>query len=124
MLVVNATNIGSNLSGIGRYSLGISEFLFKYWKHPLELILNSRGSVYFNKYISDNRIKTKIKLMSPDSGFKGHLLRLLYSNKLSFSNPNYFLSTTSQLEGSLFSKRQIIAVQDCTPYVFPEDHKK
>jgi len=62
--------------------------------------------------------------MSPDHGFRGHLLRLLYSNKLSFSNSNDILFTTSQLEGSLFNKRQIISVQDCIPYVFPKYHKK
>jgi len=49
MLIVNATNIGRNLSGIGRYSLGISEFLLKHWEHPLELILNARGSVHFEE---------------------------------------------------------------------------
>jgi len=123
-MIVNATNIGRNLSGIGRYSLCISEFLLKHWEHPLELILNTRGSVHFNNYTSDNRIKIKTGLMSPDYGFRGHLLRLLYSNKLSFSNPNDILFTTSQLEGSLFNKRQIIAVQDCIPYVFPKYHKK
>ena len=123
-MIVNATNIGRNLSGIGRYSLCISEFLLKHWEHPLELILNTRGSVHFKKYAGDNRVKIKTGLMSPDYGFKGHLLRLLYSNKLSFSNPNDILFTTSQLEGSLFNKRQIIAVQDCIPYVFPKYHKK
>jgi len=123
-MIVNATNIGHNLSGIGRYSLCISEFLLKHWKHPLELILNARGSVHFNKYTNDNRIKIKTGLMSPDYGFRGHLLRLLYSNKLSFSNSNDILFTTSQLEGSLFNKRQIISVQDCIPYVFPKYHKR
>jgi len=49
MLIVNATNIGRNLSGIGRYSLGISEFLLKHWEHPLELILNARGSIHFEE---------------------------------------------------------------------------
>jgi len=34
-MIVNATNIGPNLSGIGRYSLCISEFLLKHWEHPL-----------------------------------------------------------------------------------------
>jgi len=123
-MIVNATNIGRNLSGIGRYSLCISEFLLKHWNHPLELILNARGSAHFNKYASDNRVTIKTGLMSPDYGFRGHLLRLLYSNKLSFSNPNDILFTTSQLEGSLFNKRQIIAVQDCIPYVFPKYYKK
>jgi len=123
-MIVNATNIGRNLSGIGRYSLCISEFLLKHWEHPLNLIINARGSVHFNKYTNDNRIKIKTGLMSPDHGFRGHLLRLLYSNKLSFSNSNDILFTTSQLEGSLFNKKQIIAVQDCIPYVFPKYHKK
>jgi glycosyltransferase involved in cell wall biosynthesis len=123
-MIVNATNVGRNLSGIGRYSLCISKFLSKHWELPLELILNNQGSAHFNKYASDSRVKIKTGLMSPDYGFKGHLLRLLHSNKLSFSNPNDILFTTSQLEGSLFSKRQIIAVQDCIPYVFPQYHKK
>ena len=123
-MIVNATNIGRNLSGIGRYSLCISEFLLKHWEHPLDLIINAQGSVHFNKYANDNRIKIKTGLMSPDYGFRGHLLRLLYSNKLSFSHSNDILFTTSQLEGSLFNKRQIISVQDCIPYVFPKHFKK
>ena len=123
-MIVNATNIGRNLSGIGRYSLGISEFLLKHWEHPLELILNARGSVHFNQYKNDQRIKIKTGLMSPDYGIKGHFLRLLYSNKLSFSNSNDILFTTSQLEGSFFHKRQILVVHDCLPYVFPEYHKR
>ena len=123
-MIVNATNIGCNLSGIGRYSHCISEFLLNHWKHPLDLIINARGSVHFNNYKNDNRIQIKTGLMSPDHGFRGHLLRLLYSNKLSFSNPNDILFATSQLEGSLFNKRQIISIQDCIPYVFPEYYKR
>jgi len=123
MLIINATNIGNNLSGIGRYSLCISEFLLKHWEHPLDLIINARGEIHFNKYASDSRVKIKTGLMSPDYGFRGHLVRLLYSNKLSFSNSNDILFTTSQLEGLFFHKRQILAVHDCLPYVFPEYYK-
>jgi len=113
-MIINATHIGERLDGIGRFSLKIAKFFL----NTHRVIINENAQIHFSK----DELKKLIivsKKISPDYGFKAHLLRLMYTNKL---KGNIF--NLSQLEISLWNKNQIIVVHDIIPLLFPEYHKK
>jgi glycosyltransferase involved in cell wall biosynthesis len=62
--------------------------------------------------------------MSPDHGFKGHFIRLLFSNYLGLKHRHSVLWVTGQLEAILLRKNQIITVHDIIPLLFKKLHKK
>jgi glycosyltransferase involved in cell wall biosynthesis len=62
--------------------------------------------------------------MSPDHGFKGHFIRLLFSNYLGLKHRHSVLWVTGQLEAILMRKDQIITVHDIIPLLFRKLHKK
>jgi glycosyltransferase involved in cell wall biosynthesis len=72
--------------------------------------------------------KTKIivvnSAVSPDRGFKGHLLRLLLINRVAVQKPNELIFNTSQLEGCLYHSKQIITVHDLIPLIYRQHFKK
>lgn len=123
-MIINATNIGENLTGIGRYSLSISLYFLEHWDYPFQLFINNRASVHFKEVQNKNKIKLVSGYISPDLGFKGHLPRLLWVNKLSLQNQKEVIFNTSQLEGCLYHKKQIITVHDLIPLIFPRQHPR
>jgi len=123
-MIINATNAGSRLSGIGKYSLSLSQYFLQYWNYPFKLFVNSRGIMHLKNLKDESRIKLVNRCVSPDYGFNGHLLRLLWTNKLSLQDQNDIIFNTSQLEGCLYHKRQIITVHDLIPLIFQQYHKK
>jgi len=123
-MLINATNIGQNLTGLGKYSLYLVKFLLnnKQMDAPdngeIKIYINTNASVHFNR----NELKKLhliSKYVSPDYGLKGHLLRLLWTQTI--TEPVFNLS---QLEPCLFNKNQIITVHDLIPLNFPEQYKK
>jgi len=113
-MIINASHIGERLDGIGRFSLKIAKFFLNTYK----VIINENAKIYFN----NDELKKLIivsKHISPDYGFKAHLLRLFYTNTL---KGNIF--NLSQLEISLWNKNQIVVVHDIIPLLLPEYHKK
>lgn len=123
-IIINATNIGKNLFGIGRYSLSLCRYFLAYWNHPFEIYINRHALVHFEKIKNKKGIKIVKGYISPDFGFKGHLPRLLWTNKLCFQNQKRVVFNTSQLEGCIYHKKQIITVHDLIPLLFPQHHKK
>ena len=123
-MIINATNIGRNISGIGRYSLSISLYFLEYWDYPFQIFINKHALVHFEKAKNKHKIKVLSGAISPDFGFRGHLLRLLWANKLSLQNQKSLIFNTSPLEGSLYHKKQIITVHDIIPLIFPLHHKR
>jgi len=126
-VIINATNIGYKFHGIGVYSLNILR----------ELILLSTDLnfiVYLNKSCKqhieeinfpDNFIlKWVSSIISPDKNFKGHILRLIYSNFLSIKYWKYLLFNTSQLEINFFRRNQVVTIHDVIPLLFKEYHRK
>ena len=117
-MILNATNIGKKLGGIGVYTLQLAKYI---------LDNNIDCKIYINQnaieHFSDNQ-KSKLNVlsssMSPDYGFKGHIRRLFQTQKLNGD----FLFNTSQLEINLFNKNQYITVHDLIPLHFPKLHKK
>jgi len=123
-MLINATNIGTTLSGISRYSLRLSLYLLQNWDYPFKLAVNIDGLSHFKDFRHDKRILVCPASLSPNLGFKGNFLRLLWANKMSIATPHKLVFNTSQMEGCLIGKSQIIAIHDCIPYLFPDLHKK
>lgn len=123
-MIINATNIGQRLTGIERYSFSLSLYFIEHWNYPLQLFINKCALAHFEKIKSNPKIKVVGESISPDFGFRGHLLRLLWSNKVGIQNPKELIFNTSQLEGCLLHKKQIITVHDLIPFIFRQHYKK
>lgn len=126
-IVINATNIGYKLNGIGIYTLNIIKKLSKLSTNDTFIIyLNKSCKPHLNNfYFPPNfRMKWVSKFISPDKKFFGHLLRLIYSNVVSIRHFNCLQFNTSPLEVCFFSKNQIVTVHDVIPLLFKEYHKK
>jgi glycosyltransferase involved in cell wall biosynthesis len=126
-IIINATNIGFKFNGIGIYSLNILRELTKL-KTRLNFI------VYLNKSCKEHIAGIKFpenftliwvsSIISPDRNFNGHLLRLIYSNFLSFKHRDMLMFNTSQLEINFFRKNQVVTIHDVIPLLFKSYHIK
>jgi len=126
-VIINATNIGYKYHGIGVYSLNILKELTR-------LSTDLNFIVYLNKSCEphikeinfpDNfMVKWVSSIISPDKNFKGHILRLMYSNYLSVKYWKYLLFNTSQCEINFFRKNQVVTIHDVIPLLFKEYHRK
>ncbi len=123
-MIINATNIGQRLTGIERYSLSLSLYFIEHWNYPFQLFINRSALAHFERVKNNRKIKVVDESISPDFGFRGHLLRLLWSNKLGLQNPKELIFNASQLEGCLLHKKQIITVHDLIPLISPRYHKR
>jgi glycosyltransferase involved in cell wall biosynthesis len=121
MVTINAMNIGVKLDGLGRYSFEIAKRLIK---NDLvsKVVINRKAVTYFldELRIYKNKICVVPSFVSPDYGFKGHLLRLLYTNALRED----ILFNTSQIELNFWKKKQIITIHDLTPLLFSQGRSK
>lgn len=126
-IIINATNIGKKFQGLGVYSFNIICELS-------HLNSNLNFIVYLNKscrdlfkyvYFPDNfELRWVSALISPDLNFKGHLLRLFYSNFLSLRFRKFHIFNTSQMEINFFRSRQLVTVHDIIPLLFRKYHRK
>ncbi|OGP55705.1 MAG: hypothetical protein A2Y65_03065 [Deltaproteobacteria bacterium RBG_13_52_11] len=123
-MIINATNIGQRLTGIGRYPLALSLYFLEHWDYPFQLFINKRALVHFAKIEKKYKIRLVEGNISPDFGFRGNLLRLLWSNKLGLQNQKELIFNASQMEGCFLHEKQIITVHDLIPIIFPRYHKK
>jgi glycosyltransferase involved in cell wall biosynthesis len=126
-VVINATNIGLQLNGIGTYTLNIIKELAKLETNINFIIyLNRSCKVYLDKLsFPDNfSLKWVTGWTSPDKKFFGHLLRLVYSNYLAIKHPLFLQFNTSPLEICFFKSNQIVMVHDIIPLLFKQYHKK
>lgn len=126
-VILNVTNIGSRLSGIGIYSLRLLRE-FMQMKTPVHFIvyLNETARLHFQgvHFPENFTVHWVSGLLSPDYGFRGHLLRLLYANFLSLRHPGVLIFNTSQLVVNFFRSRQIITIHDVIPLLFRRFHRK
>ncbi len=121
-MIINATCIGSRLTGLGRYSFSLSRRFLSGWDRPFRLYINEKAKIHFEDVKTDGRLRLASGALSPDFGFRGHLLRLMWTNIL-LRKSNEVVFNMSQLEASALG-RQILAVHDLIPVLFPEFHKK
>src|SRR3970040_270021 len=89
VVVVNATNLGSILDGIGIYTLNIvRELAHTRTSHSFILYMNRTAQVHFQDtpfppHCAVHWVSAKL---SPDHGFRGHLLRLVYAHLLALKH--------------------------------------
>ncbi len=127
IVIVNATNLGKFLDGIGIYTLNLLRELS-------HLNTSVRFVIYVNRtceeHLEEVHFSSHCTLrwvsghLSPDHRFKGHLLRLLYANYLALKHRGELIFATSQLEAILFKSNQIITIHDVIPLLFKKCHKK
>jgi len=126
-VLINATNIGYKMNGIGNYSLNLI-------KHFTKLNTQIDFIVYFNEsgrthiknisFPENFEVRWVNKWMSPDNKFLGHLLRLIYSNYLALKHIRLLQFNTSPLEICFFKSNQVVTVHDVIPILFKKLHKK
>ena len=123
VIVINATNIGKTLSGIGVYTLSlIRELIHLKPNFNIILILNRNSKHHFQQFDFSNTFKViwVSRYISPEFGFFGHLLRLIYSNIISLRYLKFVLFNTSQLEAAFFRPRQILTIHDIIPLIYKQ----
>jgi glycosyltransferase involved in cell wall biosynthesis len=126
-VIINATNIGYKFHGIGVYSLNILKELTRLDTDLIFIVYLNKSCKQHIEEINfpDNFIvKWVSSIISPDKNFKGHILRLLYSNYLSIKHWKYLLFNTSQLEINFFRRNQVVTIHDVIPLLFKEYHRK
>jgi glycosyltransferase involved in cell wall biosynthesis len=126
-LIINATNIGNKMNGIGNYTLNLIKQLVRLDSRVNFVIyLNKSCKVHIENITFPNNFKVRwvTGLFSPDKKFIGHLLRLFYSNYLAFKHFNSLQFNTSPLEVCFFKPNQIVTVHDVIPILFKKYHKK
>jgi glycosyltransferase involved in cell wall biosynthesis len=126
-LVVNATNLGQFLDGIGVYTLNILRQLSRLRTHTHFIIYVNRIAKAHLKDItfpSNCDVRWVSGRISPDHRFKGHLLRLLFSNYLALRHFRTPVFAMSQLEAMFFKKKQVITIHDVIPLLFKRCHEK
>lgn len=127
VVVVNATNLGSILDGIGIYTMNIVRGLVHTrTSHSFILYMNRTAQVHFQDthFPAHCTVHWVSARLSPDHGFRGHLLRLVYANYLGMKHWRHLLFGTSQLEAVLFRRNQVLMIHDLIPFLFKSCHKK
>jgi len=126
-VVINATNIGSILDGIGTYGLNILRELGRLnTDHRFIVYLNTTARQHFmDMELPVNfSVRWVWPLMSPDFGFRGHLIRLIFANLLGLTLRKALLFNISQLEAVFFRSHQILTIHDLIPLLFKKCHRK
>lgn len=126
-IIINATNIGRQPDGIGVYTLSLLKALVRLDTPIRFTVLLNRNAEQHIRQITfpwNFSIKWTTRHVSPDYGFRGHLLRLIYSNLISLMYRKPLIFNTSQLEAIFFRSAQVITVHDAIPLLFRESHKK
>jgi glycosyltransferase involved in cell wall biosynthesis len=126
-IVVNATNLGAFLDGIGTYTLNVVRQLVNIpSENKFVIYVNRRGASHLEGLNLPENVKIVrvTGFMSPDHSFPGHLLRLVFANYLGCRHPRRLLFGTSQLESVLFRRNQVVTIHDIIPLQFKELHKR
>ena len=126
-VVINATNIGRYPDGIGVYVLNLLRELTQLETDLRFIVYCNRASaphVRPIRFPGNCELRWVTAALSPDHGFPGHLLRLLYSQLLGLRHRRSTIFITGQLEAVLWRRNQIITVHDIIPLLFPRLHRK
>lgn len=126
-IIINATNLGKYIDGLGVYTLNILRELSR-METPLRFIIyvNKSCREHLQGIVFSDRCELRWvnKIVSPDYRFRGHFFRLLYSNYLSLKYPRSLMFVATQLEAVFGRSNQIIMIHDIIPLLFRKSHKK
>ncbi len=126
-ILLNATNIGERLNGLSVYTLSLLKEFVKLDKENEYLVIFNKAAkahALSIEFPPNYKVKLVSKIVSPDYGTKGHLLRLLYANYLGLRYRKYLIFTTSQMEAVITHNRQVLIVQDVIPLMDKNFKKK
>lgn len=127
VFILNATNIGSVLDGIGVYTLSLlREFSRLNRRRRMIVYVNRSCTEHLRDIDLADRCEVRwvSALMSPDRGFSGHLLRLLFSNYLALKYRKSLYVVTSQMEAVFTRRNVVMTVHDIIPLLFKQFHRK
>ncbi len=126
-IIINATNIGRYIDGLGVYTLNLLRELAR-MQTPLRFIIyvNTTCREHLKDIVFPPHCELRwvSGIVSPDHAFRGHFLRLLYSNYLSWKHRRSLAFVATQLEAMFFRSNQIITIHDVIPLLFRKSHKK
>lgn len=126
-IIINATNIGKYIDGLGVYTLNLLRELAR-MQTPLRFIIyvnrSCREHLKEIAFPANCELRWVPHIISPDHAFRGHFLRLLYSNYLSWKHRRSLIFVATQLEAMFFRSNQIITIHDIIPLLFRKSHKK
>lgn len=126
-VLINATNIGYKMNGIGNYTLNlIKNFAKQETQINFIIYFNKSSKVHVRDIVFPDNFDVRwvSKWLSPDKKFLGHILRLIHSNFLALKHFRILQFNTSPLEVCFFKSNQIVTVHDVIPILFKKYHKK
>jgi glycosyltransferase involved in cell wall biosynthesis len=126
-IIINATNLGKYIDGLGVYTLNLLRELSQMKTQPRFVVyVNTRAKTHLRDITFPDNFEVRWApwFVSPDFRFRGHLLRLLYSNFLSLKHRRSLFFVATQLEAVFFRTNQIITIHDIIPLLFRASHKK
>lgn len=126
-LIINATCIGEKPDGIAVYCREIIHGILNENQNRHYIVYINRKGINEMSFLTQRKNVTLYIIpgwFSPDYGFIGHLLRLLFSQYLALRFPRTIIFNSSPLEMAMRHKFQVVMIHDLIPLIFPDDHIK
>ena len=123
-LIINATCIGEKPDGIAVYCREIVQGILNENQNRHYIVYINRKGINEMSFLTQRKNVTLYIIpgwFSPDHGFIGHLLRLLFSQYLALRFPKTIIFNPSQLEACFYNKNQVLMVHDLIPMLFHND---
>ena len=123
-LIINATCIGEKPDGIAVYCREIVQGILNENQNRHYIVYINRKGINEMSFLTQRKNVTLSIIpgwFSPDHGFIGHLLRLLFSQYLALCFPRTIIFNPSQLEACFYNKNQVLMVHDLIPMLFHND---
>ena len=127
LILLNATCVGEKPDGIAVYCREVVQKLLAEKQNKHYIVYINRKGINEMSFLTQKRNVTLYILpgwFSPEHGFIGHFLRLLFSQYLALRFPRAIIFNPSPLEVALRHRYQAVMVHDLIPLLFPDDHRK
>lgn len=127
LILLNATCVGEKPDGIAVYCREIIQGILNENQNRHYIVYINRKGINEMSFLTQRKNVSLYIIpgwFSPDHGFIGHLLRLLFSQYLALCFPRTIIFNPSPLEVALRHKFQAVMIHDLIPLLFPDDHRK